>query len=73
MAEQQARSDGRKAGQAPRLAEGKTGSSRNKETVMKVRLIDREPVHVAYLRYTGSLRPGDREVLDADRRAVDGD
>jgi AraC family transcriptional regulator len=47
----------RKAGQAPRLDRGKTGGSGNKETVMKVRLIDRDPVHVAYLRYTGPYGP----------------
>ena len=43
-----------------RSLDGKTGGSSNKETAMKVKLIDREPVHVAYLRHTGSLRPGDR-------------
>ena len=40
---------------------------------MKVKLIDREPVHVAYLRHTGALRPADRALLDEDRRALDGD
>ena len=43
----------RKAGQAPRFAKRKTAGSQRKEPAMKVRLIDREPVHVAYLRHTG--------------------
>jgi AraC family transcriptional regulator len=49
----------RKAGQAARAAAGKNGGKSTKETAMKtemkVRLVDREPVHVAYLRYTGPV------------------
>ena len=44
----------RKAGQAPRFDFHKTGGTSNQENAMKnVKLVDREPVHVAYLRYTG--------------------
>lgn len=44
----------RKAGQAPRLALQKNGGSkRRKENAMNVKLVDREPVSVAYLRHTG--------------------
>jgi AraC family transcriptional regulator len=49
----------RKAGQAARAAARKNGGKSTKEsamkTEMKVRLVDREPVHVAYLRYTGPV------------------
>jgi AraC family transcriptional regulator len=48
----------RKAGQAPRFALREDGASPTEETVMKVRLIDREPVRVAYLRHTGPYGPG---------------
>jgi AraC family transcriptional regulator len=48
----------RKTGQAPRFTLRKDDDSRYKEIAMKVRLIDREPVHVAYLRYTGPVGPG---------------
>ena len=47
----------RKTGQAPRFDAPKNGGQSKQETAMKasmkVRLVDREPVHVAYLRYTG--------------------
>jgi AraC family transcriptional regulator len=49
----------RKAGQAPRFDRSKNGGKSRKETAMKsplkVRLVDREPVHVAYLRYSGPV------------------
>jgi AraC family transcriptional regulator len=48
----------RKSGQAPRFDRRKTGGSSNKqETAMKVKIVDRGPVHVAYLRYTGPVGP----------------
>ena len=47
----------RKAGQSPRFELRKNGGSRAKESAMKVRLIERSPVHVAYLRYTGIYGP----------------
>jgi AraC family transcriptional regulator len=47
----------RKAGQAPRFALRKTGGSRNEETVMNVRLIERKQEPVAYLRHTGAYGP----------------
>jgi AraC family transcriptional regulator len=43
----------RKAGQAPRFERLEDGVSSDPETPMKVKLIDREPVRVAYLRLTG--------------------
>lgn len=43
----------RKAGQAPRLVRRKNGGSTKKETAMTVKLVDRPPVSVAYLRHTG--------------------
>jgi AraC family transcriptional regulator len=45
----------RKAGQAPRFGDPKNGGKSKQETAMKVRLIDREPTHVAYLRYSGPV------------------
>ena len=49
----------RKDGQARGLERRKNGGRSRKETAMKanlkVRLVDREPVHVAYLRYTGPV------------------
>jgi AraC family transcriptional regulator len=49
----------RKAGQALRFERRKNGGTSKKETAMKanmkVRNVDREPVHVAYLRYTGPV------------------
>src|SRR5690349_20016632 len=47
----------RKAGQAPRLTRRKTGGSRKQEPVMNVRLIERKPQAVAYLRHTGAYGP----------------
>src|SRR5690349_17990030 len=47
----------RKPDQAASSAHRKNVDSRNKESAMKVSLIDREPVHVAYLRYTGTYGP----------------
>jgi AraC family transcriptional regulator len=47
----------RKAGQAPRFDLREDGASSNKETAMKVRLIDRESLRVAYLRHTGPYGP----------------
>jgi len=44
----------RKTGQAARFSRRKNGGT-TKETAMKVRLIDRDPTHVAYLRYTGPV------------------
>lgn len=43
--------------QAPSARSREHGISRKKESSMKVRLIDREPVHIAYLRYTGPYGP----------------
>ena len=43
----------RKAGQAPRLTRRKNGGSRKQENPMNVKLVDRTPVSVAYLRHTG--------------------
>lgn len=48
----------RKLDQAASMARGKNGGSSNKELVMKVKLKDREPVHVAFLRHTGPYGPG---------------
>ena len=48
----------RKAGQAPRFDARKDGGPSTQELVMKVKIVDREPVHVAYLRYTGPVGPG---------------
>ncbi len=51
---------GRKASQASRIAARETGVSSKQETAMtppKVKIIDRDPVHVAYLRYTGPVGP----------------
>ena len=49
----------RKPGQAPGAGRRKNGGSSRQEAAMKassnVRLIDREPTHVAYLRYTGPV------------------
>ena len=49
----------RKTGQAPGFGLPKNGGESNKETAMnaiaKVRLVDREPTHVAYLRYSGPV------------------
>jgi AraC family transcriptional regulator len=48
----------RKAGQSPRLALREDGDSSQTEFAMKnVKLIDRDPVHVAYLRHTGEYGP----------------
>lgn len=47
----------RKAGQAPRLELRDDGDPDNEDIIMKVKLIDREPVRVAYLRYTGPFGP----------------
>lgn len=47
----------RKRGQEAARAKSKNAASRQKETAMNVRLIDREPVSVAYLRYTGPYGP----------------
>ncbi len=46
-----------KRGQAARLAGRKNGVTSSKETAMKVTIIDRPPVHVAYLRHTGAYGP----------------
>lgn len=43
----------RKADQERRASHGKNGASREQETAMQVKLIDRDPVSVAYLRHTG--------------------
>jgi len=48
----------RKAGQAPRFDARQDGGPSIQELVMKVKVIEREPVHVAYLRYTGPVGPG---------------
>jgi AraC family transcriptional regulator len=47
----------RKGDQERRVARGKNGASRKKDSAMKVKLIDREPTSVAYLRYTGPYGP----------------
>jgi AraC family transcriptional regulator len=47
----------RKSGQAPRFDRRKTGGPSKQETTMKVKIVDRPPVHVAYLRYTGPVGP----------------
>ena len=46
-----------KRGQAARPAGRKNGVTSSKETAMKVTIIDRPPVHVAYLRHTGAYGP----------------
>jgi len=46
-----------KFGQAATPAGRKNAGSKTKELAMKVRIIDREPVHVAYLRHTGTYGP----------------
>jgi AraC family transcriptional regulator len=46
-----------KRGQAARAPGRKNGVSRNPETAMKVTLVERTPVHVAYFRYTGAYGP----------------
>jgi AraC family transcriptional regulator len=43
----------RKRGQAPGARQRNTAASRNQEAPMNVRIIEREPVQVAYLRHTG--------------------
>jgi AraC family transcriptional regulator len=48
----------RKLDQAARAARDKNVSSSSKEFVMKVKLKDREPVRVAFLRYTGPYGSG---------------
>jgi AraC family transcriptional regulator len=47
-----------KPGQAGHPSSGEHGRSRNKEPVMSVKLVDRAPVSVAYLRRTGPYGPG---------------
>jgi AraC family transcriptional regulator len=47
----------RKADQASKKMKGKTGDSTHEEFAMSVKLIDREPVRVAYLRHTGPYGP----------------
>ena len=47
----------RKAGQAAKKTVRKNDGSRIKETAMKVRIIERPPVHVAYFRHTGAYGP----------------
>jgi AraC family transcriptional regulator len=47
----------RKAGQSPRLTFLKNDGSQEQETAMNVKLIDREPVTVAYLRHIGPYGP----------------
>lgn len=51
----------RKMGQVPSGGERKTGVTSKQETAMKstasVKIVDRDPVHVAYLRYTGPVGP----------------
>jgi len=42
-----------KGGQGTRRASRKNGVTSPKETAMQVTIIDRPPVHIAYLRYTG--------------------
>lgn len=46
-----------KSGKARRIAGRKNGASRNQETAMHVTIIERPPVHVAYLRFTGPYGP----------------
>ena len=48
----------RKRGQAASAAARNNGGSRKRETAMKVTIVDREPVQVAYLRYTGTYGAG---------------
>ena len=58
MAKEQARIRGPARPVRPRKRERrKNGGSRKPETAMKVKLIDREPVHVAYLRLHRPLWP----------------
>ena len=58
MAKQQARSDGAQGRSGLEGRENrKTGGSRQQEFAMNVKLIDREPVRVAYLRHTGPYGP----------------
>ena len=47
----------RKASQAVKSPARKDGASRTKETAMNVRIIERPPVQVAYLRHTGPYGP----------------
>lgn len=47
----------RKGGQAAQRPGRKNGVTTPKETAMKVTIIDRPPVHIAYLRYTGPYGP----------------
>ncbi len=47
----------RKAGQAPRFTRTQNGRTSKQEPAMKVKLVDREPVQVAYLRHTGAYGP----------------
>ena len=47
----------RKPDQAGSISRRKNGSSQTQELNMNVRIIDREPVHVAYLRHTGAYGP----------------
>ena len=46
-----------KRSQAERPAGRKNGVTSSRETAMKVTIIDRPPVHVAYLRHTGAYGP----------------
>jgi AraC family transcriptional regulator len=46
-----------KRGQAARPAGRKNGVTSSREPAMKVTIIDRPPVHVAYLRHTGAYGP----------------
>jgi len=48
----------RKLDQAASIVRRKNGRSPTQELTMNVRILDREPVHVAYLRYTGAYGPG---------------
>jgi len=47
----------RKTDQAMSVARRKNGGSQTKESAMNVSIVDREAVHVAYLRYTGAYGP----------------
>jgi AraC family transcriptional regulator len=47
----------RKGDQERRAPHRKNGASRKQESAMKVKLVDREPVSVAYLRHTGPPGP----------------
>lgn len=47
----------RKTGQAPRLDLREHGDNSDEDLAMPVKLIERAPVHVAYLRHTGSYGP----------------